>query len=304
MLPSYQSQVGSGASGGGGKVSLSGPFADLEPPQKTPEQIEAEIRKQAFDAAITGLLPMRPEEIRKMMEIYDKTREAIQKPVYPYPTPEVVVETVSLDPGATPPTLKVAVGHVTSLSILDVTGSPWPIKDITYAGDFEVVQPEEGGNIVRIIPMAEFAHGNLVVRLLKMDTPIIFTVETHRDVVQYRFDARIPDYGPYAEIPLIQGGLTLVAGTPLLNSILDGVPPEGAVRLDVSGVDGRTSAFRYNDNTYVRTPLTLLSPGWNSSVSSADGMNVYALKEAPVLLLSDGGHMVRANVSEGASPDE
>ena len=50
--------------------------------------------------------------------------------------------------------------------------------------------------------------------------------------------------------------------------------------------------------TYVRTPLTLLSPAWQSSVSSADGMNVYALTNAPVLLLSDGGEFQRAILKE------
>ena len=68
-------------------------------------------------------------------------------------------------------------------------------------------------------------------------------------------------------------------------------------RLDVEGVDGRTSAYRYNDLVYVRTPLTLLSPGWNSSATSADGTRVYEIDDAPVLLLSDRGRMVRARLS-------
>jgi len=49
--------------------------------------------------------------------------------------------------------------------------------------------------------------------------------------------------------------------------------------------------------TYVRTPLTLLSPGWNASVSSMEGMNVYEISNSPVLLLSDRGRMVRARLS-------
>jgi intracellular multiplication protein IcmK len=282
--------------------TLSGPFADLNKREPTPEEIEQQVRKEAFDAALTGLLPMRPEEIRKMLETYDKTREAMEKPIYPYPEPELVVQTVSLDPGSKPPTMKVAVNHVSTLNILDITGEPWPVEDITFAGQFEIVEPKEGSHVIRIIPMAEFSRGNLVVRLLDLKTPVVFTVETHRDVVQYRFDARIPEFGPYAQAPLIKGGVTLTAGSSLLNQILDGVPPEGAEKLMVSGVDGRTTAYVYQSNTYVRTPLTLLSPGWAESVSSADGMNVYSLKTSPVLLLSDGGQMVRAHVSkEGLS---
>ena len=123
-------------------------------------------------------------------------------------------------------------------------------------------------------------------------------LKTSKDEVQYRVDARIPEYGPFAQAPLIQGGSERVAGNSLITSILDGVPPSGASRLSVSGVDGRTSAYNIGGMTYLRTPLALLSPGWEQSVSSADGMNVYALSQAPVVLLSDQGRFVRANIKE------
>ncbi len=276
---------------------------DIEMPQ-SPEEIEAMIRKEALNAALTGLLPMNPGEIRKLLERFDNTQQAVEVPVYPYPEPEVAVETVSLDPGTRPPVLKVGVGHVTTLTLLDVTGAPWPIQDMTFAGNFEVVQPEAGGHIIRITGMSEFGYGNISIRLLELKTPVTFTMKTSRDTVHYRFDARIPEYGPYAEAPLIDGGLTLVAGNSILSAILDGIPPVGAEKLAVSGVDGRTTAYEYNGETYVRTPLTLLSPGWSGSVSSADGMNVYALGNAPVILLSDRGQVRRAHLNESESLDE
>lgn len=285
---------------GGSAPSLDSenPFAD-EPvaPQRSKEEIEAEIRDRSFTAAITGLLPLNAGEIRKLLRRYDETQQAVEIPLYPYPQPEVAVETVSLDPGVKPPVIKVGVGHVTTLNIMDATGEPWPIQDISWAGNFEVLQPESGGHVVRITPMSEFAYGNVSLRLLKLNTPVTFTLKTMRDAVQYRFDARIPEFGPNAAAPLIEGGISIVAGSPVLNSILDGVPPEGSEKLSVSGVDGRTTAYNYNDMTYVRTPLQLLSPGWSSSVSSADGMNVYTLANAPVLLLSDRGRVVRARLT-------
>jgi intracellular multiplication protein IcmK len=67
--------------------------------------------------------------------------------------------------------------------------------------------------------------------------------------------------------------------------------------MKVSGTDGRTTAYMVGDTTYVRTPLTLLSPGWSGSVSSADGMNVYSLSNAPVILLSDKGQVSRVRLS-------
>lgn len=266
---------------------------------KTPEELEAEIREDAFNAALSGLLPLRPAEIRRLLEYYDQTKEAVEVPVYPYPKAEVNVLSLSLDPGVTPPIIRVATGHVTTLNLLDVTGAPWPIQDVSWAGNFEIVEPEEGGHVLRITPMSDFAYGNISLRLLTLKTPITFTLQTHRDSVQYRVDARVPQYGPFASSPLIDAGISAVAGDADITAILDGTPPSGAIRLEVSGVDGRTSAWRFNGRTYVRTPLTLLSPGWDASVRSADGTSVYALANVPVLLLSDQGRVMRAHVAQG-----
>ncbi len=267
--------------------------------QNAQTQLESETRNAAFQAALEGLLPLRPVEIRQLLEKFDRTQESVELPVYPNPKPEVAVETVSLDPGAAPVAVKLGYGHVTTINILDISGSPWPIEDISWAGNFEVVESAgEGAHILRVSPGTEFAYGNMSIRLLELQTPVIITLETNRDLVHYRFDAIIPEYGPFAEIPLIEPGVTIQAGGSDITSALKGVLPADAEWLNVSGVDGRTSAYKANGNTYIRTPLTLLSPGWSSSASSADGMRVYVIKDVPVLVLSDKGRMVRARLSE------
>lgn len=267
--------------------------------QQSEEELAEEIRQEAFDAAITGLFPLRPENIRQLLREYDTTRRAAEEPINGIPTPEVKVETISLDPGVAPMVLKTATGHITTLNILDATGAPWPIQDVGWAGDFEVVEPEEGSHIIRITPMSIAAYGNMSIRLLELQTPVTISLSTSKDEVQYRVDARIPQLGPFAQAQLIDGGSERVAGDSTLMAVLDGVPPNGATKLEVSGVDGRTTAYSLNNKTYVRTPLTLLSPGWDQSVSSADGMNVYTLNETPVLLLSDNGRFARANLTIG-----
>lgn len=270
---------------------------------------QEQAREDAFDAALEGLLPLRPKEIRSLLERFDRTQESVETPVYPNPKPEVVVQNISLDPGAAPAVIKLAYGHVTTVNFLDSSGAPWPVQDISWAGNFEVIEvgqtggggPDEGASFThmfRISPQSEFAYGNMSITMTALRTPVIITLETNRDVVHYRFDAVIPDYGPLAEAPLIEAGISTSAGDQDMSSILEGVIPENAQRLSVSGADGRTSAYRYNDSVYVRTPYTLLSPGWSASASSADGTRVYAINDAPVLLLSDRGRMVRAKLSD------
>jgi len=271
------------------------------PADKSEEQIQADIREDSFNAAITGLLPLEPPEIRKLLKRYDETKEATEIPVYPYPEPENVVKNISLDPGVRPIELKLAVGNVTTVSLLDVTGAPWPIGSMTWAGNFEIVQSESGGHIFRITPMSDFAYGNISISLVELKTPITFVLKTHRDGVYYRVDARLPEFGPLARPPIMDGGVTLAAGgNPSATAVLDGVPPEDVEKMDVSGVDGRTTAYKCtcSEKVYVRTPLTLLSPAWSGSIKSADGMNVYTIENAPVILLSDRGRMVRARLSE------
>ncbi len=58
----------------------------LEPPTSKNDARE-NVRSQAFDAALQGLLPLRPEEIRKLLERFDRTQESVELPVYPPPRP-------------------------------------------------------------------------------------------------------------------------------------------------------------------------------------------------------------------------
>lgn len=268
---------------------------------KSPEEIKAEIRDDAFNAALTGLMPLNPPEIRKLLKRFDETKEATETPVFPYPEPVTVVKNISLDPGVKPIELKLATGNVTTVGMVDATGAPWPILDMTWAGNFTVTPPPTGSNSFVITPMSEFAAGNVSLRLIGLPTAITFVLRTHRDEVYYRVDARVPENGPFAKPQLIEQGMTIEAASgncDCLTRILEGTPPDSAKKLEVSGTDGRTTAYKYNGRTYIRTPLTLLSPAWSESTKSADGMNVYSTGSAPVILLSDQGRMVRARLSD------
>lgn len=274
----------------------------LENLENDPAALQEALRGEAYDASVSGLMPLRPEEIRKFLRAYDETQGAVQSPLDEPPVPEMGITTVSLDPGAPPQTVQLAVGNVTTLNIVDVSGQPWPIQDLGWAGNFEILQPESGSHVLRITPISQYAYGNVSLRLVGLNTPVVLTLKTSKEKVYYRLDIRVPDYGPRATPPLIDAGITTKAGDKTLTSVLEGVPPDKATKMIVEGIDGRTSAYMLDGQTYVRTPYTLLSPAWTSSVKSADGMNVYAIESTPVLLLSDRGKMVRATLREDVEP--
>jgi intracellular multiplication protein IcmK len=257
------------------------------------------IDDQNFKNALKMLLPLKPEQIRSLLDSFKDSRQAAETPIT-VPTPKVQVETVSLDLGQTPSVIKTSPIRVTTLTMLDVSGAPWPIQDVSWAGKFDVVgPPEEGGHVIRITPQTAHGMGNISIRLVDLNTPVTFTLQSGLDEVYYRFDARIPKRGPMAKTPLIEhGGLkTAAGGDENLVQVLDGTPPASSEKLKVDGVDGRTNVWRVSGRIYLRTPLTLLSPSWDSSVTSADGMNVYTLNDTPVVLLSDEGRMVRAHIT-------
>lgn len=303
LVPAVPSAEGGNQSGAAGVPGQPGLPPGLDPSasvlsQQTLDAIEEETRRQAFDAALDGLMPLRPEEIRTLLERYDRTQESVELPVYPAPKPQIAVETLSLDPGMKPKTISVSHGYVTTFTVVDSTGAPWPIEDITWAGDFEIIEAGgESSHFIRITPRSEYAFGNMSMRLIGLQTPIILSLETARDIVHYRFDAIVPKIGPFAQTPLIETGVTVTAGDSRMVRILEGGPPMGATKLEVAGTDDRTTAFDYDGMTYLRTPLTLLSPAWVKSTSSSDGMRVYAMNQTPVVLLSENGRMVRVRLS-------
>ncbi len=251
-----------------------------------------------FERAYEGLVPLGPSEVRDVMSRYERTQKSAIPPAGGQPRGQVRIKTLSLEPGGDPPTVNVASGYVTTITVLDATGQPWPIMDLGIGGNFEVTKTgggEGSTHVVRVMPLTRFGYGNLSVLLQDLSTPIIFKLAAGGSTVDYRFDARVPQLGPNAKLSLI-GRRRLDAGSALIMTFLDNAPPPDARRVRLAGADARTLAWTLNDRMFVRTPLTMLSPSWDASVSSADGTTVYELNQTPVLLMSDGGSLIRARI--------
>jgi intracellular multiplication protein IcmK len=274
----------------------------------TPDQAEEEAKAEAaareqqhneksFDRAEKGLLPLAPDQIRDFMSWIETTQKASVPPSGGPPKAKVKFVTLSLDPGVEPPQIDLVAGYVTTITLVDATGQPWPILDVGVGGNFEVTptKSQSDSHVVRVMPLTRAGSGNLSILLKDLPTPVIFRLAAGGPSVDMRYDARIPKLGPNAKVPLINRP-HLEAGSENIMLLLDDAPPSGAKRMKVNGVDERTMAWMLDSHVYVRTPLTLLSPAWDASVSSADGMTVYQIGDAPILLMSDNGAVVRARL--------
>lgn len=271
--------------------------ADIDQHKREQEHIA-----KSYDKASMGLMPLSPDQIRAFLRKLEITQDAAQAPSGGPPKGQTRISTLSLDPGVEPPQINLDPGYVTTITMVDATGEPWPILDVGVGGNFEVSPTQSGTHVVRVMPLTRVGTGDLSVLLKDLPTPVIFRLSSGGPNVDLRYDARIGKLGPGAKPPLISRP-RLEAGDETLTLILENAPPGSAKALKVSGLDARTKAWSVGSKVYVRTPLSMLSPAWDASVSSADGTSVYEIGDAPVLLMSDNGAMVRAQISRDEDHD-
>ncbi len=253
-----------------------------------------QIEELAFGNLAQQLFPLSPDEIIRIKQLYYSSELAQSTTPGTPPKPTATSQFVNLSPGSTPPVIRLSQGFVSSLVFLDSTGSPWPISayDLGDPASFNI-QWDKTSNTLMIQAIKLYNYGNLAVRLKGLNTPVMLTLIPGQKAVDYRVDLRVEGYGPNAKNMPLDRGLPPSASDILLH-VLDGVPPEGSSRLVVSGGDAR--AWLFKEKIYLRTNLTILSPGWIESMTSADGMHAYQLQKAPVLLVSWHGKVMQLKI--------
>lgn len=255
---------------------------------------KAMINQLAFAGVTQQLFPLKPKQIVKLHRLYDENEQAKESPVGTPPKPTATSQFVNLSTGSTPPVIRLSQGFVSSLVFLDSTGAPWPILayDLGDPASFDI-KWDKISNTLMIQPTKLYTYGNLAVRLRDLNTPVMLTLIPGQKAVDYRVDLRVQGFGPNAQSLPMEEGLPPSASDVLLH-VLDGVPPTGSTRLKVSGGDAR--AWLVHEKMFVRTNLTILSPGWLGSMTSADGMHAYEMHKSPVLLVAWHGQVMQLKV--------
>lgn len=252
------------------------------------------INDKAFEELQKQMFPLNSVQILELKKQYERKEFANAASAGTPPKPVASSLFVNLSPGSTPPAIRLSQGFVSSLVFLDSSGSPWPISayDLGNPNAFNI-QWDKTGNTLMIQSLKLYTYGNLAVRLKGLNTPVMLTLVPGQKEVDYRIDLRVQGYGPNAANLPLGNGLPSHANELLLH-VLDGVPPTGSQRLTVSGGDAR--AWLYQNKMYVRTSLTVLSPGWLSSMTSADGTHAYEMQKAPILLVSWHGKVMHLKI--------
>jgi intracellular multiplication protein IcmK len=258
------------------------------------------MRNEAFANVPDTLMPLSPDEIKDVRRIFNKTQEAgaFTGDVPAKPVSSTIM--VDISPGASPPVVRLSSGFVSSLVFLDSTGAPWPIKayDLGDPKSFNIQWSQAGGaedsidNTLMIQAITMYKVANLAVILKGLNTPIMLTLVPGQEVVDYRVDIRAPGMGPKAKAVY---NMMPSAPNPALIDILNGVPPQQAKNLKVSG--GSATAWSINKTMFLRTDMTIVSPSWISTMSGSEGgVNAYELPLSPVVLALKNGKVFKLQI--------
>lgn len=290
-----------------GPLSLFAQNVDMPPELQMDDVNDAQTKNNtnneaAFNKSKESIFPLTKKQILEIRRMYNENKKAlsITQDVPPKPTSSALV--ANLEPGETPPVIRLSSGFISSLVFVDVTGAPWPIKayDIGDPKSFSVQwEPQKDakdvngmGNTLLIQSNVLYKQGNLAVMLKGLNTPIMLTLVPGQRSVDYRVDIQVPKHGPYATYS--EGRLPQSASTDLV-SVLNHIAPDGAKFLDVKG--GRAEAWIKDDKMYIRTPYNIISPSWYSTMSSSDGaIRAYSLPPSSVVLALDHGRTISLNI--------
>jgi intracellular multiplication protein IcmK len=132
-----------------------------------------------------------------------------------------------------------------------------------------------------------------VVRLIGLPTPLTLELVSGQRVVDFRADIHVSGIGPNTkDLPT---GVNLPgSANQLLLNVLDGIAPPGGKFLTVTG--GECQAWLLGDKMYLRTRLTVLSPGWIGRMVSPDGTNAYEIQRTSSVLVSQYGEPIELKI--------
>lgn len=293
------------------------------PALPTPDHIRREVGEQ-----YQTQVPMSPDEIRWVREQMEQSQYAMHDTAQR----ETVTRTLTVEtgPGAPTPALTLAPGYVTTLSVVDREGNPWPVStvDVGATEQFVVSSPSaearaaltSGGesadapaqassasraapeNLILLRPRYFGATTNAVITLKGLDIPVILDVKSagpEAGRIDGRVTLRLDRLSPDAAPPMIATPPPSPLN-PVLLSFLQQVPPPDAVAVPLEGMpQGEVLAWEWDGALIVRSLHPLLSPAWTAHVKQG-GAHVYRVDKAPVLLVRVGDRTIPVSVSAGS----
>jgi intracellular multiplication protein IcmK len=254
--------------------------------------------EQLSAVALKALLSQRygltPAQITEAIATHNRTRNTLIDNPHPQAMTDIIP--LSTAPGGLPQKIYVTPGFDTLVNIIDSTGQPWPISQVSGGNKrslkVDSLADHRYKNVVRINALQSVGSSNISFALV--DLPITLSVEIINTADKYYPTAllQLDTPGPQAkQIPLSQGQRTTV--DPLLDRVLAGVKGNDQF-LPMTSSDPNVLAWQYNEHLYVRTTYLPVNPFPRGIKHGASGYVAYRMHFMPVLLMTDdSGHEKR-----------
>lgn len=242
-------------------------------------------------------LPFTSEQIIALGRIFQETQAAASEA--PGARPEARRQHIRIEPGTAEGSIEVqlAHGYTTALSILDMTGEPWPIEEVLVDGRFIPAGMEDragtASHILYLSPVERHLHGNAIVKLSNLAEPLALALVAGSGTVDFHVDLRIAGSGPNADPSHLVAPRTFHAGDEVLLDLLAGITPSGAARLRLTGGGASDRAWADDGDILLLTRALVLSPGPWAAERSADGRWAWRLPDTPFALVTRDGREVR-----------
>lgn len=272
-----------------------------------------------LDPIYAGSLPPPPAVRQNLYDRFDTGQRSLDAEDDPHmlASPTSRSLNISFEPGAQIPIIRLAQGYPAAITFLDATGQPWPIawdlatnkasscddkgssdKTTVRAVGINACVPQPGSNVLQITPVSRYPRGGILVTLKDAPKPINFMIVAGTGAYDADLTVRITRRGPNAKDQASTLGAVPDTSDPVLNNLLDGIPPVEAVPLLVSGVSAdRLRAWKLENIMYIRTTFELSSPAATAHVSAFD-VTAYAAPYSSRLLVSTGDRLVPVSVQE------
>ena len=263
----------------------------VSPPPPDP----ALFHKEAVRETIHKNFPLTPGDIDLIKRTVSKTQKAIHGPP---PVGRAISVSVSLDPGAQFPEIRLVPGIATTIAVVDATGAPWPIEDVIVGNEksFPVKRLSTSNGVV-VEPKNNVGWTSLALSLAGRGTPAVLKLVDSDHLSDTRVTARIEARGPNARTPVFQEPKPVVSARVL--AFLDGIAPPEAREMHVTGTKDM-EAWLFGDRLFVRTHMDVLAPAWIETVSGPNGMKLYVFSPVSVITAAgEDGDMVTIELGEG-----
>ena len=258
----------------------------------------------AFKNAMGNAFSLTPNEIKEFRTaLAEQKRAASTSPGYSQETSSqrTLLINPSITAKYTPPVVRINNGLLTTITLTDKNGTPWPISQYSIGDNknFKVIAPKVSHGILIIQGLSSFKETNIVLLLNNFPLPVIVTLISGQKTWDYMDNIRIDSI--FGENKNTDKTKTKQAPSYLTEILSGSKTPIGAKKLPLKTCANNTNVWAYKNHLLVKTESILLSPSsiYNlTNTTNNQTVNVYEIQASPYILLSNNNKVSQCIIKE------